>query len=140
MIFRLTILYQYCLLNQLIFMCSYLKQEFQEVSMFLHFVKTQLPESLNTYPVFKIDEEGEQIVIEINHDKAGNREILLTIYIDVDTRINSDFGQFIGNNEVLLTVTNNAQLIGLMNIVILALGTQVKTALPIDEDGHFSPF
>ena len=122
-------------------MYSYIKQDFQEVAMFLHHIKTSLPESLNTYPILRNDVEGEQIVLEIAHDKSGVREILLSFYIDIDSNMQADsMGKFISNNEVLITITNNAQLIGLLNLLLLALGTQVKTVHPIDKDGHFSPF
>ncbi len=120
---------------------NYVKQDFQEVSMFLNHIKTNLPESLNTYPIIRDDIEGEQIVLEIAHDKSGVREILLSFYIDIDSNMQVDsIGKFIGNNEILITITNNAQLIGLLNLLIIALGTQVKTVYPIDKDGHLSPF
>lgn len=109
--------------------------------MFLNHIKTNLPESLNTYPIIRDDIEGEQIVLEIAHDKSGVREILLSFYIDIDSNMQVDsIGKFIGNNEILITITNNAQLIGLLNLLIIALGTQVKTVYPIDKDGHLSPF
>lgn len=119
---------------------NYIKQDFQEVSMFLNHIKTNLPESLNTYPIIRDDIEGEQIVLEIAHDKFGVREILLSFYIDIDSNMQVDsMGKFIGNNEILITITNNAQLIGLLNLLLIALGTQVKTVYPIDKFGHFSP-
>lgn len=120
---------------------NYVKQDFQEVSMFLNHIKTNLPESLNTYPIIRDDIEGEQIVLEIAQDKAGVREILLSFYIDIDSNMQVDsIGKFIGNNEILITITNNAQLIGLLNLLIMALGSQVKYVYPIDKDGHLSPF
>ena len=122
-------------------MNSCIKQDFQEVSMFLNNIKTNLPESLNTYPIIRDDIEGEQIVLEIAHDKSGVREILLSFYIDIDSNMQVDsMGRFIGNNEMLITISNNAQLIGLLNLLILALGNQVKTIYPIDANGDFSPF